>query len=436
MAEFKNSSGFVDCCEGDPLGALADWRAAASSGDRPAAILLVTFELAQYWLRDQPAINLTAVYCLHDDVLQVSVTDTALSVSGASPEEQYALWARELGFVCATADGALELGPERIAKPWGQEIWYSGVEERGVCRFRQGDASTPIPWLQAVMPNGALGNPGTDLVLLKILDPAAQAVTGDLYFELHEEKREVYVVTHVDEKAWPDGTGAIRYGFDPKAIEKAGSESAFRQQYLAAVRSYEAVRREIDDLPAGDLPSAALTSREEALREAMNDFTALRRLRVGDVIKVPLLLPHSLQHGVRTIEFQTPVYERKILSFAQQVQTQEHWDTAEAVRQMALLPPSESDLQRLQGAEGCAVERIVDFEDFEVWRVALQAGAIYCPESIDSYRIAMVVSGKLTLSGLFYGPEQAVLVPAGSQLELGSAQSGDEVVFLLATPRS
>ena len=431
MDDFENSSGFIDHREGDPLDLLAGWRARNTS----AAILLVSFDLLQYWLPGEPSIALTAIYYLGDGSLQVSVTDAELAVFEGTPEAQYAAWARQFDFVCATADAAIALGQQAIAKPWGQEIWYSGVEERGVCCFRQGAASTPIPWLQAVMPGSALGAHGADLVLLKILDPAPQAVAGDLYFELHEEKREVYVVTHIDKAAWPDGVGAIRYGFSPEAIEAAGSETAFREQYLAAVQSYESVRREIDALPVDEVPCAATVLREEALRAAMNEFTALRQLHVGDVIKVPLLLPHSLQHGVRTIEFQTPVYERKILSFAQQVLTQRHWDTVGAVRQMTLLPPTDSDLQRLPAAPGSVVERIVDFEDFEVWRVTLQEGAYYCPERIGCYRIVMVVSGNLALSGVAYGPEQAALIPAATRLEMSSAEPTDDVVFLLATPR-
>ncbi|MEP1471721.1 MAG: hypothetical protein ABJK20_16280 [Halieaceae bacterium] len=433
MADFENNAGFIERRNGDPLAALADWR--ASAAESPSTILLVDFELPQYWLSGKPCIALTAIYCLLDGALQVSVTDLELPLEEEVPAKQYARWAQQQGLVCADAGTAIALGTEAIAKPWGQEIWYSGVEERGVCCFRQGEAATPIPWLQAAMPSAALGPAETDLVLLKILDPAARAVTGDLYFELHEEKREVYVVTHIDEAAWPDGIGAIRYGFNPEAIKAAGSEAAFREQYLAAVRDYEAVRREIDAFPEGEVPDAATISREEALRSAMNDLTALRPLRVGDVIKVPLLLPHSLQHGVRTIEFQTPVYERKILSFAQQVVTQGHWDTAEAVRQMTLLPPADSDFQRLPGPQGCEVERIVDFEDFEVWRIRLDSGAAYCPELVECYRIIIVVSGKLTLSGAIYGPEEAALIPAATHLEFSNADPAGEVVFLLATPR-
>jgi hypothetical protein len=36
------------------------------------------------------------------------------------------------------------------------------------------------------------------LILLKTLNPVADDVIGDLYYEMHEEKWEVYVVTEID----------------------------------------------------------------------------------------------------------------------------------------------------------------------------------------------------------------------------------------------
>src|SRR5690606_35807905 len=128
--------------------------------------------------------------------------------------------------------------------------------------------------------------------------------------------------------------------------------------YGAAVKRYEAVRRAIDALldekkqqqgMALSQPVAAhqlklwinelsqvaeyqhLIEFEKEYKQAMNSFIALQPLAVGDVVTVPRLVPHALQHGVRVVEFQTPVYERKILSFGQKVLTQEHWDTVEAL---------------------------------------------------------------------------------------------------------
>jgi hypothetical protein len=364
------------------------------------------------------------------------VTDQQLSVGGG--EDAGSLFAQAQvcsGAVVFRPNQPLPLEPLSIPKPWGQEIWFTGIEERGVCHFADGDSRTPIPWLQAVVPDATLGSPGTPPVLLKILDPSSEPVTGDLYFELHDEKREVYVVTHVDPQAWPDGVGAIRYGFNPARVDAAGGPAAFRAVYLAAVQDYERVRREIDSLPAGSETPPGLAAEERRLRSEMDAYTALMPLQVGDVVRVPLLLPHSLQHGVRTVEFQTPVYERQILSFAQKVLTQDHWDTADAVQRMTLVAPPPEPLELLVDKPGVRVERIVDFEDFEVSRATLGDANAWTPPTAGSYALVMVISGALSLPGLTLEREQAALLPAGSALQLAPADEGAETVVLVASPR-
>ena len=283
------------------------------------------------------------------------------------------------------------------------------------------------------MPDEDFGRPGRALVLLKILDPAAEPVTGDLYFELHEEKREVYVVTAVDPRAWPDGTGAIRFGFSAQKRADYRDDDAFREAYLEAVLRYEAVRRAID--AGADDADPRLDQQERQLRAEMDAFTDLRPLRVGDVVRVPLRLPHSLQHGVRTIEFQTPVYERKILSFCQQVLTQDHWDTREAVPMMSLEPASGDDLVRVHDAPGHRVEKIVDFEDFEVFRITLADGRVHTLTTAGSYALAITVTGTLAAGGCMAGAEEALLLPRHWHGGLAAAPADGELVVLLARPR-
>ena len=357
---------------GEPRATLARWRHTAGPG---AAMLVVDFELQSWW-DDTPPLSLAAIYLLDEaGVLYCSVTDQPLQAAAAPVSEQFRRWCKEKRLLAVRPGEPLPLTVTAIAKPWGRELWYTGVEERGVCCFGDDSASVPIPWLQAVLPGDAAGAPGQPLVLLKVLDPSPEEVIGDLYFELHEEKREVYVVTHVDRRAWPDGVGYIRFGFCPEKIAEAGSEAAFRRLYRDRVADYETVRRRIDALPDPDSAPAALLHEEACLRAAMEEYTCRRPLRVGDVVVVPLRMPHSLQHGVRTIEFQTPVYERKILSFAQRVLTQDHWDTEAAVAVMRLQPPDPTPFERLPAGAGVRCERIVDFEDFEVRRITIDPGA-------------------------------------------------------------
>jgi len=353
-------------------------------------------------------------------------------------------------------DQPLLLQVVHIPKPWGQEIWYTGVEERGVCGFQgEGGAIAPLPWLlETLAPLVSGGH--RELVLLKILDPRPEPVWGDLYFELHEEKREVYVVTRVDPQAWPDGAGAIRFGFDPAVVAQYEDEAAFKRAYRDSVAAYEGVRRDIDRLlddcrtRAGvgladalapeqlqqwlaEVPGELL-SRERDRRRAMDAFTRSRPLRVGDVVKVPCLTPHALQHGVRTVEFQTPVYERKILSFAQKVLTQGHWDTAEAVALMQVRTPPEGTFETVLQQPGVLAERIVDFADFQVQRWRIAAGGRHSMPLAGSYALVMVVEGEAQLGQLALGPEQACLVPT----TLGAVEvhnpAGQAVTLLVAVP--
>ncbi len=426
-------SSSVTRARAEPRACFRPWR--STLGADAEALLIVDFELRQYWLPDAPSLPLTALYCVSGERLQVAVTDQRLTTGEYSPVAQFDSWARRYQLLRATPGAPLALSPVHIAKPWGEEIWYSAVEQRGVCEFVATGGRTPIPWLQAVLPEETVGAVGQPLVLLKILAPAPQPLTGDLYFELHETKREVYVVTGVDDAAWPDGVGYIRYGFDPEQVACAGSEQEFRDQYLAAVVAYEGVRRTLDELPGGQSASVQQSELERQTRQSMDRFTHLRPLRTGDVVVVPPLLPHALQHGVRTIEFQTPVYERKILSFTQQVLTQEHWDTREAVAQALLHTPPETPFTCLRQERGVRVERIVDFPDFEVMRVRLERGAGHQLPPIADYALVMVIEGELALAGDTYRAQQALLLPRDYRDELIPANPAQPLVLLLALPR-
>lgn len=419
---------------GDPRECFRRWRASRAPGD---GLLLVDFQLIPYWLDNAAPQPLTALFSLCKEALAVAVTDRVLEADVADPTQQYRRWVKQHGLVSFDPSTPTRLGPLAIAKPWGREIWYTGVERRGVCQFVSEEGSTPIPWLQAALPVPVAGAPGEALVLLKILDPLAQPVTGDLYFELHEKKREVYVVTQVDRGAWPDGVGYMRYGFDPQQIVQHGTPELFRAAYLASVLAYEKQRRALDLMTErGEEPGEQALERERDLRDQMDRFTKLQALRVGDVIAVPQLLPHALQHGVRTVEFQTPSYDRKILSFGQKVLTQDHWDSREAVAQMRLLPPRASAPVRLAGPAGTRIEQIAVFDDFEAQRVIMQPGARWELGAESSYRLLLVVSGELTLQDIACQAEEAILLPHGWRGELAVPEAATPLVFLLAWPRS
>lgn len=324
-------------------------------------------------------------------------------------------------------DEPVRLMPVTVPKPWGHEQWLTGIEARGESGVVTNAGVLPLSQYLALAPRRLAG--GAAPVLLKLLDPRPEPLLGELYFEAHEKKHEVYVVSAVDCGAWPEGRGAIRYGMNQALRRRYGDDDAFRRDYLAAVKRYEAVRRALD---GGADPSAA---QETEHREAMEAFTGLRTLGVGDVVVVPTWLPHALLHGVRVIEFQTPSYERYILSFPQQVLTQDHWDTEAVVGRIRLDVPDPDDLE----AVADHAQRIAAFDDFGVWRIALEPGAAFTVPAHLSYGLCMVVDGRVELGPLTLGAEEAAWVPAaalstghGCRARIESSGTSPAVVLLAA----
>jgi hypothetical protein len=419
---------------------------------------IIDLPFEQYYLPGMPVLLLKAVCELSEngDVRRACISDQydvmqKLFDQGNGVEHI----AATLGIAVVDFSAPFRLQPVHIPKPWGQEIWFTGIEARGVSQVISETGTTPLSWVIALDRQRILGS-HEQLNLLKILDPLPDEVFGDLYFELHEKKREVYIVTHIDRRAWPNGVGAIRYGFSSEKLEEFAGETVFIVAYRDAVKNYHAVRRELDELldelrerdgiNALAPVSAAQTQcwleelprnlrvREEVLRERMESFTALRTLRVGDVLAVPLRTPHALQHGVRTVEFQTPVYERKILSFAQKVLTQDHWDTEEALELAQLTTPEDAPFPVLHDADGVKIEQIVQFDDFTVDRIYLSPSASFVCETKGSYVLLMTVSGRAVCDAKMLESEQAVLVPASAGSVLLQNPSGQPVIILLARP--
>jgi hypothetical protein len=284
-------------------------------------------------------------------------------------------------------------------------------------------------------------------VLLKSLEPLPQEVLGDLYLEVHQEKWEVYVTLDVNREAWPDGVGRLRSGLSVNAViqykAKHGDkwQDALSNDFLAAIRAYESVRRRIDaafdealaareldpalGVPAGmhteltaELPGD-LRDEERRLRAVVESFLGSTPMPEGAVACLPPGVLHSLQHGVKVIEFQTPTYERLIAMFAQKVLTQKHWDSEAAIRRMeksVYTPPAP---ERLESEPGWALERIVQFPDFQVQRLALAPEASRPARTAGGaqYQLLMGVVGSGTLEipghgNTPVGKETALLVPA------------------------
>ena len=294
----------------------------------------------------------------------------------------------------------VRLVPVFIPKPWGQEVWYTGIEARGESRVQLDTGEVPLSAYLAQ--DTRLISDQSQILLLKVLDPKAVEARGELYFEVHEAKQEVYVVTHIDADAWPGGQGGIRFGMNQEKRAQYASDEAFRSAYLERVEQYRNLRRAIDE--DGEVIESSV---EAEVRSAMNAFTHQRPLNVGDVVQVPTWTPHSLLHGVRVVEFQTPTYERYIISFSQQVLTQEDWDSRQAITHMRLNSPEPEIFEQV--APG--VERIARFSDFNVWRVDLDTAQTVSLPATLPYAVCMTLQNPTTVGPLELAAEQACFIP-------------------------
>ena len=444
----------------NPEARIREALAQLSGSDR--AVICLRFSHQQYYLQESSALELLALVSLsrQEGVRRVVLGPAAdaqnVDCSAVLSEQDLAAAADRLQWPLLDLQKSLRLQPIAIAKPWGQEIWYTGIEARGQSQITDGRYALPLPWLLALLPERLTAGRPRDISLLKILDPLAEEVFGDLYFELHAEKQEVYVVTHVDADAWPSGIGGIRIGFDSRKRAQYATDSAFVEAFGQAIKAYEVIRREIDGLldkcrladgiDLNEPVSASQTKQwlatvpedlvrsEQILRLRMDEFKATLPLSVGSVLKVPCYTPHSLLHGVRTIEFQTPVYERQILSFAQKVLTQSHWDTDQALACMSL---GEHQLQALKVVEqnaGVLIEEVVAFSDFEVWRITLQPEAEY-RLPLQSYALVIGVTGMVSAQGQLLRGEEACLMAASSAKCLAN-NVATETVVLVSFPKS
>ena len=352
----------------------------------------------------------------------------------------------ELGSLSIPLDQPVTLKSVAIPKPWGEEIWFTGMEARGEAQVVVADQSLPLSAYLTLAPGWI--HQHADIVLLKILAPKAAPVTGDLYFEVHERKEETYVVTAIDPTAWPAGKGAIRYGVNQALRAQYADDDRFRQDYLAAVEAYERIRRLLDGelgtrklSQAGDTDllnanATQLEALEQQRRQAMEQFTSLLPLAVGDIVLVPPWHPHSLQHGVQVVEFQSPTYERYIISFAQQVLTQNHWDSATAIAKMSLEPLAPEPPLDPELPEG--IRRIADYRDFGALRITLDDAQRAYPIPADlPYAVLICVAGRVRCGTLELAEGCACFVPALA-LQNGSsvtaAATASDSLFLIAAP--
>ena len=271
-----------------------------------------------------------------------------------------------------------------VAKPWGQEVWYSGVEARG----ESGVYTTAgLVRLTQYLADRARTRP---VILLKVLQPT----TGNLYLEVHETKSEVYIVDRIE------GEGRMLLGPRREVLARMG-DADFR----AAVRE-----------------AAAEAESGQAGIEVVQSFMNPLDLGLGDAVTIPLRMPHSLLSGVHVIEFQTPVFERKILAASQPLATQQGWDVDAAVAAMDLAVPP-----RVVSPQEGGVQIIARAPDFTVSRYRLASGGSF---AVPPWSLGWVVRGELRRRERRFNARTAFLAPADAEL---GAVTDAEVLLAVET---
>jgi hypothetical protein len=345
-----------------------------------------------------------------------------------------------------------KLQPVPIEKPWGREVWYTGIEERGVSQVEISNHQyVDLPILLSALGTSGVSSPGMSPILLKILEPSPDPKTGSLYFELHEKKEEVYIVSDVNVNAWPSCVGKMKYGVSQEQRSRFASDDEFKEVFKSLCLEYENCRKDIDNylesvasqgLKSATIPSKA--SREDAvprewrekeakLESEINRYVGWLDLRQGDVVKVQRRVPHSLQYGITVVEFQTPVYERLIVTFNQKVLTQSHWDVSKAFEIMEINQPLAQNLLCLEDTDQIIIEQVVNFQDFEVLRMTQRVGTYKLDLAKFGHSIIFALKNKITVIGdevVTLASGEACFIPAACSSILLESQSEDAIWLL------
>ena len=331
-----------------------------------------------------------------------------------------------------------------IKKPWGYEKWYTGVEKRGVVNVVDKYGKTELPYALNIFKKQILKNHQEELILLKKLIPSEKEIIGDLYYEMHEKKWEVYIVTEIDKSAWPNGEGIIKAGISPKKIDEYRKEHDknwklfLRKDFKKAISEYEDLRRYIDN--SKNNLSKDLREKEKTLRENATSFVGDYFVKEGDIVSFPTFQIHSLQHGVKVIEFQTPHYERLILMFGQKVLTQNFWDSEEVFKKMETDIYKPPKIEILHKKKGILIERFVNFPDFTADRLFLQPKMISENFLENDYHILIIISGQATIINkfgekIFINPEDAVFIPISMKKYTIKNSKSKPLICLKAMPK-
>jgi hypothetical protein len=389
---------------------------------QPYGLLYLTYTFDEYWA-DHRAVRLSAMYLIDSRRDPVSIR-AAVAAAGppfrldkgsalasyATLEERYRAWVARHGAAdIVFSDGCL-LEPVYIPKPWGREVWYTGIERRGVSYISSGSGRTILPWALSVAPRRLTNDRNEGILLVKVLEPFSDPLYGNLYYEIHPRKQEVYIVTDIDRDVWPDGIGEIRVGINQGRRRFYKDARAFREDLAKTLMAYRHVRARIDrHITAHDKANrlslttaltphdkrrldryvpVSLKKSERKLRGALESFLNTEYVTAGDIVKILPNTPHCVQHGVRCLGYQTQDYDRLIMAFSQKVLTQADWDIEEAVTAMMLsgYAPTRPGHSVMLSPE-IVKEHVARLRAFAIVRLSLPRGSSYRMDNHTDYSL-------------------------------------------------
>ena len=210
--------------------------------------LLMEYPYKKYWLKESSeepiATKLTAIitydhgrvhFFVDDFLLPYSFVNTSYESIGQLHSE----FREKLSLDWIGLEQGFHIQPTHIPKQWGEEIWYSGIEERGVSYIQLGKQKVLLPYILSLFPQQLVNDCDKDVLLLKILNPKPIPSSGDLYCELHEKKKEVYIITNIDETAYPDGRGKMKLGINLAKRASYKTQEEFSRDMLKSIQNLQ-----------------------------------------------------------------------------------------------------------------------------------------------------------------------------------------------------
>lgn len=434
-------------------------------------IAITKISLQQYWLKDKENTFLEICFYFNKNNLQFFITPKKISsylekksIAGNSINDFFfeKLAAYFKSGIFDFLRGFF-MQPKTINKPWGKEVWYSGIEERGVCLVKSiiNDLTSPLPYVLEVFNifnsriksriNSKI-NSQKKIILTKRLVPLAEKEKGNLYYELHQKKKEVYIVNEISKKAYPiKKIGKIKIGMNQSYFQKYSSFEKFKEDFLKISISCKKIIDQLFQEKKSNPKYQKLNEKKKKYFEKLEPFFRYVDLEVGDIIRISPFIPHSLQHGVSVVEFQTQHYERAILSFEQKVITQDHWDTKKAlslIKKKDIFASEYSfknDVKVIQKKTPSNIifEKIKGFDEFNIERITIEKDQFNLVEK--NYCILFIVSGEIEIilqdkkkiikkNQCFYLPQISLAKKFLLDFSLVEIKSKKKSILLKATP--